>query len=78
MTRPIRISWCHFKYQLRTPVQGIFSTSAGENSSASTVEYSITHQEISNSIEARFHITMGCQMRHGRPSSYIMPAITLE
>ena len=38
----------------------------------------MTHQETSKSIEWRFHITIGCQMRQGKPSSYIMPAITLE
>ena len=33
--------------------------------------------ETSNSIECRFHITIGCHIRQGNPSSYIMPTITL-
>ena len=68
---------CCCRYHVRNPTQGIFSTSAGENSSDSTVEYSITHQETSNSIECRFHMKMGCQILHGNPNSYIMPAITV-
>ena len=56
--------------------QPSLSNSMPENSSASTVRYSITHQDTSNIAERGFHITIGCQMFQGLPRSYIRPTAT--
>jgi hypothetical protein len=44
-----------------------FSKTTGENSRASTVVYSITHQATSNMTERGFHMTSACQIRCGCP-----------
>ena len=43
----------------------------GENSSDSTVVYSITQYATSNITECGLRMTSGCQMRYGRPRSNI-------
>ena len=53
----------------RSPFQGSFSITAGANSKVSTVKYVMMQTHTSNSTERLFHITTGCQKRHGRPIS---------
>ena len=52
------------------------SKTIGLNSSASTIEYRVTHQPTSNMTECGFHMIRGCHTRFGRPRSKRSAPIT--
>src|SRR5579872_3859536 len=71
MTPAIMIGSETMRSQRRVRFHWKRSSTTGTNSRARTVVYKVTHQPTSNITEWGFHMMSGCQIRSGRPRSYI-------